>query len=79
MVVGCWLVVVGYWLLAVGCCEDVTPAGHAGVSVVSLHGAPLSLPTLSHLRGVLSIRSSNEGALLLGNGGFDHLFVIPRG
>ena len=27
-------------------CQDVTPGGHAGVGVISLHGAPLSLPTL---------------------------------
>ena len=27
-------------------CQDVTPGGHAGVGVVSLHGASLSLPTL---------------------------------
>ena len=26
--------------------QDVTPGGHAGVGVISLHGAPLSLPTL---------------------------------
>ena len=27
-------------------CRDVTPGGHAGVGVISLYGAPLSLPTL---------------------------------
>ena len=27
-------------------CQDVTPGGHAGVGVISLHGVPLSLPTL---------------------------------
>ena len=27
-------------------CHDVTPGGHAGSGVVSLHGAPLALPTL---------------------------------
>ena len=27
-------------------CQDVTPGGHAGVGVISLHGATLSLPTL---------------------------------
>ena len=27
-------------------CQDVTPGGHAGVGVISLHGTPLSLPTL---------------------------------
>ena len=27
-------------------CQDVTPGGHAGVGVISLHGASLSLPTL---------------------------------
>ena len=27
-------------------CQDVTPGGHAGVGVISLHGAPLPLPTL---------------------------------
>ena len=28
-------------------CQDVTPGGHAGVGVISLHGATLSLPTFS--------------------------------
>ena len=27
-------------------CQDVTSGGHAGVGVISLHGASLSLPTL---------------------------------
>ena len=27
-------------------CQDVTPGGHAGVGVISLYGAPLSIPTL---------------------------------
>ena len=41
-------------------CQDVTPGGHAGVGVISLHGAPLSLPTL-FLPGVLSYWSCYEG------------------
>ena len=28
-------------------CQDVTPGGHAEVGVVSMHGAPLSLPALA--------------------------------
>ena len=27
-------------------CQDVTPGGHAGVGVISLRGASLSLPTI---------------------------------
>ena len=44
-------------------CQDVTPGGHAGVGVISLHGAPLSLPTLldSSFQGVLSHWSCYEG------------------
>ena len=38
-------------------CQDVTPGGHAGVGVISLHGASLSLPTLLDL----SYWSCNEG------------------
>ena len=28
-------------------CQDVTPGGHAGVGVISLHGAPLLFPHFS--------------------------------
>ena len=45
-------------------CQDVTPGGHAGVGVISLHGAPLSLGRAMRV------------VLPLGNGGIVHLFVI---
>ena len=43
-------------------CQDVTPCGHAGVGVISLHGAPLSLPfSIPLFQGVLSCWSCYEG------------------
>ena len=44
-------------------CQDVTPGGHAGVGVISLHGASLSLPTLydSSFEEFFSYWSCNEG------------------
>ena len=59
-------------------CQDVTPGGHAGVGVISLHGAPTfsSHPFRPFLQGVLSHWSCYEIILPLGNGGVVHLFVI---
>ena len=44
-------------------CQDVTPGGHAGGGVISLHGAPpfSSHPFRSFLQGVLSYWSCQEG------------------
>ena len=59
-------------------CQDVTPGGHAGVGVISLHGAPLSLPTLldSSFKEFFRIGRAMRVILLLGDGGVVHLFVI---
>ena len=59
-------------------CQDVTPGGHAGVGVISLHGAPLSLPTLldSSFKEFFRIGRAMRVILPLGNGGVVHLFVI---
>ena len=59
-------------------CQDVTPGGHAGVGVISLHGAPLSLPTLldSSFKEFFRIGRDMRVILTLGNGGVVHLFVI---
>ena len=59
-------------------CQDVTPGGHAGVGVISLHGAPLSLPTLldSSFQEFFRIGRAMRVVLPLGNGGIVHLFVV---
>ena len=58
-------------------CQDVTPGGHAGVGVVSLHGASLSLPTLldPSFKEFFRIGRAMRVILPLGNGGVVHLFV----
>ena len=58
--------------------QDVTPGGHAGVGVISLHGAPLSLPTLfdPSFKEFFRIGRAMRVVLPLGNGGVVHLFVI---
>ena len=52
-------------------CQDVTPGGHAGVGVISLHGAPLSLPTLfdPSFKEFFRIGRAMRVILPLGNGG----------
>ena len=53
-------------------CQDVTPGGHAGVGVISLHGAPfLSLPTLfdPSFKEFFRIGRAMRVVLPLGNGG----------
>ena len=59
-------------------CQDVTPGGHAGVGVISLHGAPLSLPTLldPSFKEFFRIGRAMRVVLPLGNGGVVHLFVV---
>ena len=59
-------------------CQDVTPGGHAGVGVISLHGAPFSLPTLfdPSFKEFFRIGRAMRVVLPLGNGGIAHLFVI---
>ena len=58
-------------------CQDVTPGGHAGVGVSSLHGAPLSLPTLfdSSFKEFFRIGRAMRVVFPLGNGGTVHMFV----
>ena len=59
-------------------CQDVTPGGHAGVGVVSLHGAHLSLPTLfdPSFKEFFRVGRAMRVVLSLGNGGIFHLFVF---
>ena len=59
-------------------CQDVTPGGHAGVGVISLHGASPSLPTLlgSSFKEFFRIGRAMRVILPLGDGGVVHLFVI---
>ena len=59
-------------------CQDVTPGGHAGVGVISLHGASLSLPTLfdPSFKEFFRMGRAMRVVLPLGNGGIAHLFVI---
>ena len=59
-------------------CQDFSPGGHAGVGVISLHGAPLSLPTLfdPSFKEFFRMGRAMRVALPLGNGGIAHLFVI---
>ena len=59
-------------------CQDVTPGGHAGVGGISLHGAPLSLPTLfdPSFKEFFRIDRAMRVILPFGNGGVVHLFVI---
>ena len=59
-------------------CQDVTPGSHAGVGVISLHGASLSLPTLfdPSFKEFFRIGRAMRVVLPVGNGGIAHLFVI---
>ena len=59
-------------------CQDVAPGGHAGVGVISLYGAPLSLPTFfdPSFKEFFRIGRALRVVLPLGNGGIVHLFVI---
>ena len=59
-------------------CQDVTPGGHAGVGVISLHGAPPSLPTLfdPSFKEFFRIGHAMRVVLPLGNGCVVHLFAI---
>ena len=53
-------------------CQDVTPGGHAGVGVISLHGASLSLPTLldPSFKEFFRIGRAMRVILPLGDGGW---------
>ena len=59
-------------------CQDVTPGGHAGVGVISLHGASFSLPTLfdPSFKEFFRIGRAMRVVLPLGNGCVVHLFVV---
>ena len=54
------------------------PDGHAGVGVVSMHGAPLSLPTLATpaFAGFYGLGRALRVVLSLGSGWVAHLFVV---
>ena len=59
-------------------CQDVTPGGHAGVGVISLYGASLSLPTFfdPSFKEFFLMGRAMRVVLPLGNGGIAHLFVV---
>ena len=58
-------------------CQDVTPGGHAGVGVISLHGASLSLPTLfdSSFKEFFRVGRAMRVVLPLGLQLSEHLFA----
>ena len=57
--------------------QDVTPGGHAGVGVSSLHGAPFSLPTLfdPSFKEFFRLGRAMRVVLPLSSRGIAHLFV----
>ena len=59
-------------------CQDVIFGGHAGVGVISLHGAPLSLPTLfdPSFKEFFRLGCSLGGWFYHWAMGIAHLFVI---
>ena len=59
-------------------CQDVTPGDHAGVGVISLHGASLSLPTHfdPSFKEFFRLGRAMRVVLPLVNGVIAHLFVI---
>ena len=59
-------------------CQDQVAGGHAGVGVVSLGGAPLSLPSFVTLQFKEFFRLGRvlRTTLLTGKGGVVHLFVV---
>ena len=58
-------------------CQDVALRGHAGVGVVSLHGAPRSIPTFAtpSFLEFCRLGRAMRVVLPLGNGGVAHFFV----
>ena len=59
-------------------CQDSIPGGHAGVGVVSLKGAPLTLPTFStpEFGEFFRLGRAIRVILPLANGSIAHLFVV---
>ena len=59
-------------------CQDTIPGGHAGVGVVSLKGAPLTLPTFStpEFGEFFRLGRAIQVILPLANGRIAHLFVV---
>ena len=58
-------------------CQDSIPGGHAGVGVVSLKGAPLTLPTFSTSEFGNFFRLGRAGRVILPlDGSIAHLFVV---
>ena len=59
-------------------CQDSIPGGHAGVGVVSLKGAPLTLPTFSTpgFNEFSRLGRALRVILPLANGSIAHLFVV---
>ena len=61
-------------------CQDQVAGGHAGVGVVSLGGAPLSLPSLvtPHFKEFFRLGRVLRTTLPSDHGGVVHLFVVHR-
>ena len=58
-------------------CQDRVAGGHAGVGVISLGGAPLSLPSLvTPVPGIFQVGSGFENHFPTAQGGVVHLFVV---
>ena len=59
-------------------CQDQVAGGHAGVGVVSLGGAPLSLPSFitPQFKEFFRLGRALRTALPTGKGGVVHLFVV---
>ena len=67
--------IVSVWAPA---CQDSIPGGHAGVGVVSMKGAPITLPTFStsHFLEFFKLGRAIRVILPLANGIKAHLFVV---
>ena len=59
-------------------CPDVTPGGHAGVGVVGLHCAPLSIPTFAtpSFSEFFLLRQAMRVVLRLGKAEIDNVFIV---
>ena len=71
-------VVAGYVSVWAPACQDSAPGGHAGVWVVSLKGAPDTLPTFftPEFGEFFRLGRAVRVILPLANGGTAHLFVV---
>ena len=68
----------GYHSVWSPACQDQVAGGHVGVGVISLGGAPLSLPSFvtPQLQEFFRLGRALRTTLLTGHGGVVHLFVV---